>query len=392
MLSVQTAEFRLLQNQSELPELIGDIGKAKMVAIDTEADSMYHYETSLCLLQLTLADEESRIISTWIIDSFLPMDLSDMFAAIDKVPCILFHAADYDLRLLQMAYNWRPHAIFDTMLAARVIGESQFGLAALVKKFLGLNLPKEYQRYNWALRPLKKNVLTYAANDTIFVVKLYQFLADRLAELGRTEWHRQFCEREIEEVWTPKPVDEQDAERVWRVKGWSKVRTPRGLAVLRALWYWRDDSAKRQNRPPFKVITNEYLVNIAIWTETPLERRAPKMPLPRNIFGTEYEHMLAAIKAASKIPAAQCPQLKLKSNRSRMTPHECQQMAALRMARAKWAKELEMEEGFVLTNSILEHIVRSTPTTKEELAKCEGIMAWQIDLWGDSILELLRTA
>ena len=383
------AEFQLVTTQAEADALTTILACAGVVAIDTEADSMYHYHTHLCLLQMTLADANEKLIGTWIVDPLQGLDLSGMFERLSAVPVILFHAADYDLRLLRKFYGWRPREIFDTMLAARLIGELQFGLAALTETFLGVVLPKEYQRYNWSLRPLKKEVLTYAANDTIYVFKLYPILRQKLAEMNRTEWHRQMCAHFISEAWADVPTA-PDPETCWRIKGWQSVETDKGLAVLSALWAWREKYAEKMDRPAFKVMTNENLIALVHWEETPASQRVARLSLPKNIVGGIYRDLQRSLAKAAALSPSKYPKRKLRSKGTRLSENACLVMNHLRKKRLEWAERIGLDPGFALPNGTLESIVRCNPSNVDDLHNCTGVMPWQTDLWGTAILDEIR--
>jgi ribonuclease D len=184
------------------------------------------------------------------------------------------HGADYDLRLLLKHHEFVPSAIFDTMLAARLLGERQFGYSSLVEKFLGVKLEKGPQKANWAIRPLTDRMEKYARNDTHYLRALEDKLRMELAAKGRLAWHQESCSALIGECTQPRPVN-HDAN--WRVKGSHLLGRP-GLAVLRELWQWRETEAIAANRPPFFVMSHDTLVEIAaaVATERPYESLLPR--------------------------------------------------------------------------------------------------------------------
>lgn len=382
-------QYRLVTNSGGLDALVREFPReAAVVAIDTEADSMHHYRTKLCVLQFTFGTAEGDALGTWIVDPLAGMDLTRLFALVSQIPLVIFHAADYDLRLLRQFYNWRPAAIFDTMLAARFVGELQFGLAALSEQHLGVTLRKEFQRHDWSVRPLNAEALAYAANDTIFTLKLYAILREQLQEAGRTEWHRQCCEREVEDAWAGEAVAVRDSERCWRVKGWQTLQSPAGLAVLRALWHWREEISERTDRPPFKILGNEYMVKTAKWTEQPLAQRGAAPTLPRNIHGRNYQSFQVTLNSAMAMARSECPSRRVQGVRPGLADVSVA-LGFLRKQRDEWVKDVGLDAGFAVPNSILESVVRAAPTTDEQLRGCVGILPWQCDVFGAQMLDAL---
>ena len=213
----------------KLAELLPKLEAADWIAIDTEADSLHAYPEKLCLIQVSFegADE--------IIDPLAGVDLAPLWAVLGKHE-LIFHGADYDLRLLRKGYAFVPSAIFDTMIAARLVGAKEFGLSNLVSKYLGITLEKGPQKANWARRPLTERMETYARNDTRYLKPLTDILRQQLVEKGRVEWQQESCASLIADCAQFRPVD---PDMMWRVKG-SHQLNPRGLAVVRELWHWRE--------------------------------------------------------------------------------------------------------------------------------------------------------
>ena len=169
------------------------------------------------------------------------------------------HGADYDLRLLRKTFDFVPEAIFDTMLAARLSGHRQFGLIHLVQEYLHVKLEKGPQKANWARRPLTEKMEKYARDDTHYLKALADKLKSELEQKGRLAWHQESCARLIDESTRLIPVD---MDSVWRVKGSHGLSRP-ALAVLRALWHWREEEAIAANRPPFFILSHDLLVDLA---------------------------------------------------------------------------------------------------------------------------------
>src|SRR6266550_4115908 len=219
----------LIATSSQLAELLPLIERNARVAVDTEADSLHCYREKLCLLQVSLPEGD------FLVDPLAGSDLAPLADTLARKEIVL-HGADYDLRLLRRALNFQPARLFDTVIAARLLGVREFSYAALVGKYFGIELAKGSQKANWALRPLSPKMEVYARNDTHYLLPLAEKLEMQLIECGRFGWFQQSCERAIVSA----AIDrERDTEEAWRVRGSGLIRG-REAAILRALWHWRD--------------------------------------------------------------------------------------------------------------------------------------------------------
>src|SRR5271154_433602 len=286
----------------KLAALLPALKSAEWLAIDTEADSLHAYPEKVCLIQISTADGDE------LVDPLAPINLDLLFDVFNGRE-LIFHAADYDLRLLEKHHQFRPSSIFDTMLAARLLGERQFGLSALVENFLGVKLDKGSQKADWAQRPLTEKMEIYARNDTHYLKPLADKLKSALEVKGRLAWHQESCARLIEECSRPTVVD---VDFVWRVKGSSILSRP-ALAVLRELWQWREKEAIAYCRPPFFILSHERMVDIAAAAagQEPFENILPPKMSPRR-----RETLLEAVKAGLAVPNNNYPEiLRPKSHR-----------------------------------------------------------------------------
>src|SRR6059058_4749677 len=242
----------LISNAAGLIELLPLIERNARVAVDTEADSLHCYREKLCLLQVSLPEGD------FLVDPLVENDLASLADTLARKEIVL-HGADYDLRLLRRALNFQPARLFDTVIAARLLGVREFSYAALVEKYFGIQLAKGSQKANWALRPLSPKMEEYARNDTHYLLPLAEKLEIQLIECGRFGWFQQSCERAIVSA----AIDrERDTEEAWRIRGSGLIRG-REAAILRALWHWRDREAERFDRPAFHVLRNDQLIETA---------------------------------------------------------------------------------------------------------------------------------
>jgi ribonuclease D len=272
---------RVIDSEPKLASYLAVLRSANWVAVDTEADSLHAYPEKVCLIQI------STVSGDRLVDPLAGLDLDPLLDALTGHELIM-HGADYDLRLLRKHHEFVPSAIFDTMLAARLLGLRQFGLSHLVEKFLGVKLEKGPQKANWAVRPLTERMERYARNDTHYLKSLADRLKPELEARQRLAWHQESCARLIQDSTTHRPAD---MDSVWRIRGSHLLERP-ALAILRELWQWREAEAIGANRPPFFVMSHEALVQIAAASAAaePIEAF-----LPRHISERRHGGLMKAI-------------------------------------------------------------------------------------------------
>src|SRR2546423_12682950 len=228
----------MIQTDSELSKLLPTLATVDRVAVDTEADSLHCYFEKLCLIQISIPGHD------YLVDPLTNVDLAPL-ADVLRQKEIVLQGADFDLRLLRRSLGFVATRIFDTVIAARLIGIRTFSLAALVEKFCGVILAKGSQKANWARRPLPPHMAEYAMNDTRYLLPLAEKLEAGLRERGRMEWFRQSCARALEQASVQR---ERDDDEAWRITGAGKL-TGLASAVLRELWKWRDKETPAPGRP-----------------------------------------------------------------------------------------------------------------------------------------------
>src|SRR5205823_3230877 len=259
--------LEVIDTEQKLEIFLPVLRASTWVAVDTEADSLHAYPEKVCLIQI------STISGDDLIDPLAPINLDPLLDALVGHELIM-HGADYDLRLLRKHHEFVPSAIFDTMLAARLLGLRQFSFSHLVEKYLGVKLEKGAQKANWAMRPLTERMERYARNDTHYLKPLSDRLKSDLEASGRLGWHQESCARLIADCTRERPAD---LDSIWRIKGSHLLGRP-ALAVLRELWQWRETEARDANKPPFFVVSHQVLVEIAAAAATarPIEPFVPR--------------------------------------------------------------------------------------------------------------------
>ena len=329
----------MIETPAALADLAARIAATDRVGVDTEADSMHCYREKVCLVQVGLPGADD------LVDPLAGVDLKPLLGALETTEMVM-HGADFDLRMLYRLGLGAPRAVFDTMIAARLTGAAKYGYAALVAEHFGVTLPKGLQTANWALRPLAPRLAEYARNDTHYLLPLAERLERRLEELGRREWLEQSCRRVVAAA---RVVRERDPETEWRVKG-SYTLGPRASAILRALWYWREDEARRADRPPFHVMSNADLVDAAQRLD-----RGERVS-PRALRGTRRARISQAADDALALDRADWPKRPTGKPRARLSKSQEKHVQALRQRRDGAAKALAIDADLIAPRAALERI------------------------------------
>ena len=355
------------------------LAKAKdvtLLAIDTEAASFHRYEDKVYLVQLSTRE------ATAVVD---PLAVKSLDAVGDLLadPAVesVFHDADYDLRLLARQFGYRATSLFDTRVAAQLLIEPGIGLAALLEKYLHVTLDKRFQRADWSARPLSEDMLRYAASDTRFLPALRDIMRDALIAKGRLHWAEEEFALLAEVRWS----DDDEAEPGWlRFKG-AKALKPRPLAILRALYTWRDETAQALDRAPFRIINNEPMMTLAKDPPADLEALAKVKGVGRELVAKRGAEIMAAIRQAQAIPDAELPRRERPPRRPVDLAYEARvdQLKAMRNAEAE---RVGLAPGVLCPNGTLEGIARREPKTTEELLEVPGIRRWQVEVLGSRLL------
>ncbi len=348
----------MIDTEQKLAAFLPKLHAATWVAVDTEADSLHAYPEKVCLIQISIVGEDK------LVDPLAGFKLDALLDALNAHELIM-HGADYDLRLLEKHHEFIPSAIFDTMLAARLLGERQFGLSALVEKFLGVKLDKGSQKADWAQRPLTERMEKYARADTHYLKPLADKLRAELKAKNRLAWHQESCAQLILDCTKPQIVDRD----IWRIKGSSGLSRA-ALAVLRELWEWREEEAILANRPPYFVLRHETMVEIA--EAATLNGHVEKL-LPTRISPRRREGLTKAIKVGLSISADKQPEI-LRQKFHRPTEAEFRRYRELEKKRNAHAHELAIDPTLIASKATLGELSRDWGKHAPEL------MNWQREL------------
>jgi ribonuclease D len=367
---------KLIQTEAELAELADRLRPEPLLAVDTEAASFHRYLDRVYLLQISSRGE------TAVVDPLATGGLGPIGELLgDPAIEIIFHDADYDLRLLHREYGFAAQNLFDTRIAAQLLNEPGIGLAALLEKYLGVKLDKRFQRADWSVRPLSPEMLSYAASDTRSLPQLRDILRDGLIVRGRFGWAQEEFAL-LEEI---RPAAADQAEPGWlRLKG-AKALRGRELAILREIWEWREGMARRADKATFRILNNEPMLAMA---KNPPTEVAALKTIP-GVSSDQAERrgrdLLAAVKRGLELPEGDLPRLTRTPRRAPDLAYELR-LDRLKAARNLLALKYDLPPGVVCPNGTLEAIARVDPKTPGEMAAVPELRRWQLREFGGELL------
>jgi ribonuclease D len=374
-------EYFYVDTTEGLSRLTEALRGATRVGLDTEADSLHHYFEKVCLIQLSFSHVN------YIVDPLSGCSLTEFLEVLSQKELIL-HGADYDLRMLKKSLEFRPKAaIFDTMLAAQVLGYEHIGLAALVEKLCGILLSKSGQKSDWSIRPLSSKQLSYATCDTKYLETIADEMTKNLRELNRTDWHRECCERVRE---TSGLTGKRDVDEPWRIKGSSKL-PPKVLAFVRELWKWRDETARKKDRPPFMILRNEDLIELAEWRAAHPEEPLPSGPsFLKRITGDNLVRLENAVRSAESLLEEEWPVILKRTRPEVVDRYSQEKVEALIEACRAIASTLKIESCFLAPRASLTAVVRHRSNSIESVQSVSALMRWQAELVMPAIKTVLN--
>jgi ribonuclease D len=355
-----------LDTTSTVDNFLASIESTPILALDTEGASFHRFVDRIYLLQLSTRDE------TAILDP-LPIGSPPGLQKLLESPSveIVFHDADYDLRLLHQDYGWQVRNIFDTRVAAQLLGLKAFGLAALLERYFGVKLDKKFQRADWSLRPLTQGMLDYAAQDTIHLLELRDRLKDELERAGRWDWARE----EFTLLEGTRWPDEDASEAFFRIKG-ARDLTRRELAVLRELVPWRDGVAREMDRATFRVVGNEQLLEASRTQPTTKDALGAIKGMPRGLLESRGNDILDAVQRGIAVPESALPRFP-KARRWDRDPEFDTRVSALKTMRDAAAARLDLDPGVLCSRDRMEAVARRNPETVAQLDEVTELRNWQ---------------
>lgn len=367
-----------LDTDPAVEQWLASIRKSAILALDTEGASFHRFIDRIYLLQLSTRDQHA------IIDP-LPIASPTLLGEIVQDPQveIVFHDADYDLRLLRQDYGWQIRNVFDTRIAAQLLGIKAFGLAALLERSFGLKLDKKHQRADWSMRPLTADMLDYAAQDTMHLLGLRDLLHDELKAKDRLSWAREEFLRLEQIGWAA----EDPSNAFLKVKG-ARDLTRRELAIFKELVIWRDATALKLDRATFRVVSNEVLFDAARAAPTARDVLSRIKGMPRGILERAGDDVLAAIARGQDVAEADLPRFP-KSARWDRDPEFDHKVGALKTVRDEAAARLDLDPGVLCSRDRMEQVARLLPAEVAVIEQIPEFRKWQIGVLGEGFVTAL---
>ena len=372
-------EYRLVADPLALEDFIGTIGDGPDLAVDLEADSMYHFREKVCLIQMTAGDDVA------IVDPLAVDDLSAL-RPVFADPGIrkIFHGADYDVRSLHRDFGIEIQNLFDTQIACRFLGFQESGLEAVLRSQFDVVLDKKFQKKNWSRRPLPPEMLAYAASDTRYLIPLAERLWAALAEKGRLPWVLEEC-RLLSQV---RALPENGDPLFLRFKGAGRLR-PRSLAVLEALLQLRREIAEKKDRPLFKVFGNDSIMRIVKARPTSRAQLERARGLSRKQLEMYGDAVVQRVSTAMDLPEEALPDYPRKKSPV-LSPRVPERISILKSWRDDKAADLEIDPTLICNKALLTNLSVVNPHDMAALSGVEELKAWQREAFGEEILAVLE--
>jgi len=380
MPTVNSESALYLDQPAAVDRFLDEISHVREIALDTEGASFHRFLDRIYLLQLSTR-ERSAIIDPLPIGS--PEKLGKLL--LDRNVETVFHDADYDLRLLHQDYGWHVTNLFDTRIAAQLLGIKSFGLAALLEQFFDVKLDKKHQRADWSMRPLTPDMLEYAAQDTRYLLQLRDHMKSELQRRGRWSW----AEEEFARLEGTRWEAEEEMESFLRLKG-ARDLTRRELAVLREVVNWRDTVAAQLDRATFRVMGNEVLLELARRSPRSVSELGAIKGMPKGMVERAGPDIVASIRRGMEAPEEELPKFP-RGQRWNKDRDFDERVSRLKVVRDEAATRLELDPGVLCSRERLENVARSGAKSIEELAAVPELRRWQIEEMGAGFLAAIRT-
>ena len=372
-------KYTFINTQSKLVHIARQLEKTKRVAVDLEADSMFHFQEKVCLIQLA-SEKQIFVIDPLQVKNLSP--LKPVFASPDIQK--ILHGADYDIRSLYRDFKIRIRNLLDTEIACRFIGLNATGLNAVLQMFFQVKIDKQYQRKDWSKRPLPPDMLAYAAADVKYLIPMATILETKLQAKQRLEWVGEECQI----LSLVKPGANSDGPLFLKCKGAGKLG-PRSLAVLEALLVLRQEIARKKDKPLFKILSNKVLLGIADKKPFTLRRLQNTDLLSTRQLNMYGDDLVNGVREALKVPTQQLPTYPRMTSR-RYPAGVSERIKALKEWRDKQARALQLTPSLLFPRALLADIALHKPTSFKELAQIKDLRNWQKKSFGRDILDLLH--
>lgn len=372
MLNDISMQARLVDSPLAFQNMLADFKGIARLAVDTESNSLFAYSEQVCLIQFSTMQED------YLVDPLAGIDLGSLKtvfadAGIEKI----FHAAEYDILCLKRDYGFEFANLFDTMQAARILGIEKLGLANLLADLFGIDHPKGLQKADWARRPMTDAMCAYARMDTHYLMRLRDALAVQLAEKKLLDLAREDFQRTCQVE-----PNHKSAALYTQIGGYHKLES-RTLSILDELCRYRDNLAKKLDRPHFKVMGNDILLAAAQARPQTLQELKKLEEISPKIIERYGEGLLGAVKRGLALPPIHV------EKRQRPAQAYLDRLQALQDWRKEAAAKMKVQSDIILPRDVLEQIALSCPRNSPELKEIMRSIPWRFSRFGKDILKVI---
>lgn len=366
---------QLITQAEELKSLAASLAVEKLIAVDTESNGLHAFHEQVCLIQFSTNEED------YLVDPLAIQDISPL-AKIFSNPEIekIFHASEYDLIVLQRDFGWRFANLFDTMIAARILGKKKVGLGGLLESELDVKLAKRFQKADWGKRPIPANMLDYARLDTHYLIELRRKLQDELKQGPRWPIAEEDFARLPTIIPTPAPASDGD---IWRIKGVRDLQ-PQDRAILSKLADYRKKRAEKADVPLFKIIGDRTLSAIAAAAPRGLAELEQFEGMSTGQIRRHGRALLDAVQQGSKAEPIKRPR------RGNYDENFAERVELLRNWRKLAARKMEVESDVILPRDVMEKLARENPQSIKALNTLLDDLPWRRDEYAEEIFKTLN--
>ncbi len=373
--SLTNTELVWVDQPQKLVEISKELQTQDILAVDTESNSLYAYKEQVCLVQISSSEKD------YLIDALVLPDLSALAPIFSSKKLLnVFHAAEYDLICMFRDYGFRFNFLFDTMIAARTLGFNHIGLGSLLEKYFGVQVNKKYQRANWGKRPLKADMLEYARLDSHYLIPLQEKLRLELEEAGRWELALEDFRRLTQNI---EDTTESSEEDFWKLRG-ARDLNPQQAAVLKSVYQFRETKAEEQDKPSFKIFSNQAIVDIAQNCPNQRDDLACLSSLSERVAQRYSKGLIRAVREGRSAPPEYPPHYERPENGI------LNRIEELREWRKITGRKMGVPSDVILPRDVLNRIAWAEPDTIGEIRENMKDVPFRFERFGEDILKVLR--
>ena len=378
MVFEKPAPYEYIDTPDALKRACQTLSKASRIAVDLEADSLYHYQEKVCLIQMA-ANGSNFVVDPLALSELSPLAPLFSDGNIQKI----FHGADYDVRSLYRDFGIVIKNLFDTELASRFLGITGTGLEAVVMEHFNIRLDKKYQKKDWSERPLPTEMIDYAAHDVMYLLPISERLVESLKQKNRLDWVIEECEY----LSGVRPVSNNHQPLFLKIKGAGRL-SPMVLAALENILLFRQQTAQKKDKPLFKIFSNRAALALAVALPRTLEALQETKILSSNQSNMYGKSIVTCIKTALHLPASALP-VYPKQDGARPPADVAPRIKALQVWRNEKGDALGMDPGLICNRSLATRLAIQNPRTIDAIKKMEEMKSWQKAAFGKEILSVL---